>query len=357
MPVPATDAERIATLLAEATSEAATHLQELAATTPDKETRKEAKRALYRLSLAGITPTERKTAIAPAREPLQETLRAFATAYDGAGNRLLFFVLSDRDGGTPTLARVRINDEEGVSDYEESRLARRAIADYLAQYEQQLENGLAYAEIEPDYARWLLAQAQEINRRLVKRTPAGFLPLAGRIGAPQQEVAVSPVYAHIDAETVRADESLPTDPKELFALSWFEPWFFSMEEIIPTFAKVLTEEARKSEETEANGNDETEKGGLPESIIREASETLLSPERRRNYIRRLEESADILRRRGEEGAARLALYHALKLAEDTPIAESDFAKTLVNRTIEAAREALLERTGKSAPDLPRPLPD
>src|SRR5207244_9374746 len=93
--------ERIAALLAEGTPEAAWALQEIAETTMDKAARKEARRALYRLRLAGILPPERTAEPVrdEARTEERETLQAWASAFDGAGNRLLFLALPDPHGG------------------------------------------------------------------------------------------------------------------------------------------------------------------------------------------------------------------------------------------------------------------
>src|SRR5215471_7433528 len=113
MPDTTVETEQIAALLAEATPEAANQLLELSETTPDKETRKAARRALYQLSQRGIKPTSYVPSTDSTVSPrdAQDTLTIYASAYDGAGNRLLLLVLQDPDGGSPILAQLLINDE------------------------------------------------------------------------------------------------------------------------------------------------------------------------------------------------------------------------------------------------------
>lgn len=331
------DAARIEALRAEATPESAGQLRDLAETTTNKETRKEARRALFLLSQQGIHPAERaEEPVSPAPETQADNTRAYATAFDGAGNRLLFFVLPDRDGGSPQVARILVNEETGVRDYQARRMPRRELTTFLMQYESSLSNGLAFAEIESDYARWLLAQAREINRQRSTTTPTGFLDVLAKIGPPREEYSQSPVYTHIRAFDVRTDESVPREPVEFFRLPWFEPWFFAVEEILPWFARMVQADQSPMELPDIVRQERRM------ALLKETCEGLLPPERRAAHIRRLEESADVLRRRGEDRAARIALYHALELAEDKPVGESDFAQALVLRTVVAAYEMMRE---------------
>lgn len=333
--------ERVTALSTSATPEAATKLQELAETAEDKATRKAAKRALYQLSQKGIRPMPRETqAVVAVREPKTDAVRCFASAFDGAGNRLLFFLVPDADGGSPSLLQVLMSDSEGVRDLGWQRLSRKEVADYLAQFEQKIEEGLALAEIEVDYGRWIVAQAREINRRHHRMTPAGFLDWLPKIAEPRAEYPASPVYAHITAADVRADTWVPHDPADFFKLAWFEPWFLAVEDAFPWWVRVDSSGSEKIELPENVKREQREK------VFVEAIQALLPPEIRADYVRRLEESADILRRRGEMTAAKQTLYQALELAEDKPVSDSAFARTLVERTMQAAAEMMRAYTSQ-----------
>jgi hypothetical protein len=329
-----TEQESIEKLLAAGTTEAATRLRDLAETTTDKETRKAARRALYRLSLAGVVPEERAPETRPAEPAVTapDTLRAFASAYDGAGNRLLILLLPDPDGGSPTLAQILTNDEEGIKDFAARRMSRREVAEALERFEKQLDGGLAIAEIESDYARHLLQEARAVNQRLGHATPEGFLDWYLRVGTPHEAWETSPVYAHLPAEAVRADLSFSHDPDALFALPWFAPWFFAVRDVVPWL------ESWEQIESGTIVLPDSAKQERRERIVSEAVEALMPPEMRDRYRRRLEESADVLWRRDKAEAARIALYQALTLADNMPVAQVPFARALVRRTIDAAME-------------------
>ncbi|HLK56688.1 MAG TPA: hypothetical protein VKU00_08995 [Chthonomonadaceae bacterium] len=331
----------IADLLAQATPEAADALRDLAETTPDKETRKEARRALFRLSQSGIAPTKRAAAPTPAAQK-PDMLRVFASAIDGAGNRLLLFLLSDPDGGSPTLVQILFNDEQGIQDVGVNRMPRREVDTRVTRFLDQLEQGLALAEIEPEYGRWLLAQARAINQRLSRTTPGGFLDLLPRIGEPHARFDQSPIYAQFPAETVANDLTLARAPEDLFALAWFDAWFLDARDAVPWLEPwegvdsgtlIVTEDVKQERR---------------ERILTDAVGTLLTPELRAHYVSRLEESADVLRRREKTTEAKQALYHAIQLASERPVTEVPFARELIRRTIVAALELVHESQARAA---------
>lgn len=330
--------EQVAALLQEGTVAAANALRNLA-DAPDKETRKAARRGLYLLSQKGIAPEERDASLPAAPAPeTADTLRAYASACDGAGNRLLFFILPDPDGGRPTLMQTLINDEVGVKDFDAVRLARRDMEERLGRFEEQLENGLALAEIEGDYARLLLEEAWQITQYVGRATPAGFPEWRAKVGPPHQNYEEPIVYVHLDAEAVMADASIPHDPGDLFRLSWFEPWFFAVEEAFPYLDQLRELEQNQSQIVVPDSVKEERR----EKHLSEAVKGLMDTDARDRYVRRLEESADILRRRGKEAEAKQALYHARMLAEAEAVETVPFARELVTRSLGAAFEIIRE---------------
>ena len=351
--------EEIASRLADATPEAAANLRELADAAPDKATRKSARRALYLLSQKGVVPPAKASAshdVVPTQNPkskIQNSQRAWASAFDGAGNRLLLVLLPGTDSGSPTLAQILLNDETGVADWGGQRMTPREVEPKIAEYLAQLDQGLALAEIEPDYARFLVRHSRDRTRQMGRRTPAGFIEIANRIGEPEQTYAISPIYSRVHAEAIRADETISHDAADLFALSWLDAWFFPAEEAAPWTLAWSTSELLP----------DMERGERQAAIISEASPYLMNDASATLYARRLEESADILLRRNQSDAAHLALYHALTLRDDAPLVENSFARALVQRTIEAAlaldREARLAALGRGQlPTFPGgPVPD
>jgi hypothetical protein len=191
----------LADWIAEGTPLAANRLDELARTTASKDVRKAARRGLYLLSQRGIVP-ERTNGSASAPPSRGDDMRAWASAYDGAGNRLVIVVLPGSEGGNATVAQILANDELGVRDLTVERKRMREIAPLMERLEGQIEGGLAVAEIEPERARNIIQRFRDINFERSTKTPAGFIDLLPRIGAPVEPSNPTPA---IDSASANGD--------------------------------------------------------------------------------------------------------------------------------------------------------
>lgn len=328
-----TDEPSIASLLAQNTPYAAARLNELAQAAPDKDTRKSARRALYLLAQKGIVPPPLLSASSmPHSTGVQADLQAWASAFDGAGNRLLFLTWPDLDGGSPTFLQCLLNDVEGVRDIETGRVTRNDLARRLQGFEAQMEAGIALASIEADYGRALLHRARTLNQQARRTTPTGFLDLLRVVGTPSSELSEqsqSPIWNAITPADVEDDAALPRDPAALFALPWFDAWFLDVNEVTDWLTPVV-------EILNRPGDAKSLVGEVIAGAARDASGILFADSLKTVYAHRLEESADILRRRERVTPARQALYHALALQNEGGSAL--FAVALVERTMQAAVE-------------------
>ncbi len=328
----------IAELLAQGTVEAAEQLQSIAESASDKETGKAARKALYLLAQKGIVPStassSRRRAPGIGHRPtnrlgiLRTGLRAYASAIDGAGNRLLFLTWPDPDGGSPTFLQALVSDEQGVKDIETRRIPRKELDERLEGFLAQLHVGIALAEIEPDYGRFLLTQATELTQRLRKLTPRGFQELLQRIGEPAHAYPESPVWDAFAADAILQDPDLNRDPEALFALEWFQAWFLDVTDVIVHLPLSVDQQAREME-LDSDTSDEN---------VHYVTEQTMNAALLARYRRRLQESADILRRRDQREPARMALYHALTLRDPESPLEIPFALALVKRTIGVVEE-------------------
>jgi len=335
--------ERIEALLKEATSEAATALAELERRTASKDLRKAARRALYLLSTQGIKPVAAViVGEALPDRPTVETLRAFATSFDGAGNRILFFEIADPYGGNPMAVQMMVNDQTGLQTSDSARLTRRDLQRRLQQLEQLQTEGLPFVEIPADYGRWLLAESRELLRRQNKPSPPGVLELLPRIGVALHDYVASPIYDSVSVEKLNADKDVERDPSTLFALPWFENWFFAVEDVL----RALTDWENVTGMPDAP--DAEQAAEQREQIVREVTTDLFTPGVRARYVRRLEETADILWRLSREADAKMALIHAQELAAGRPVAEVPFARALVERTLVAGLAVMKEQRAQRA---------
>jgi|GEM_PF-2383744 hypothetical protein len=325
--------EEIDKLAKEPSSLSATRLQEIEATAVgrDRDVLKAARRALYKLKLAGITlARQTRNAETASESDPSAYVRSFVTAIDGAGNQLLLFLISDPDGGAATLIQILTNDLEGVKSVSTLRIARRDVEERISRFNDQFETGLAVAETEVEYVRWLLAESRKITARQHLRSPAELLHWMPRIGDPKRDYT-PPIYDRISPEALLVDESIDTDPGKLFDLPWFEPWFFAAEETTPWLFEW-------EEITGQSDLSESERSAEIERVEHEAAEGLMTPEMRKVYQHRLEESAEVLWRCDKPEEAKIALWHAVVLAQDTPVTGVPFVREIVHRTLGAALE-------------------
>ncbi len=330
--------------LCEATPDAASRLDELARSADGKAIRKSARRAIYLLRQRGIVSLI-DTGIPQEAPPVahsEETMRAWASAYDGAGNRLFLLLLAGWDGGDSTMAQILANDELGIRNLTIERHRRREIAPVIERIEARIDDGLAIAEIEPDYARHWIEQFRRLNLKRSTTTPSGFLDIAPRIGPPIGTYEHPVVYDHVDLENGIAEAEPSSDPSDLFKLTWFDPWFLAVEEVRPWLRRWI--EADDS----SNVTDVEARKLARSALAKEAAVDLIPEALRGRYITRLEESADVLRRRGKSDEARMALLQARALSADVPIGDVPFAVGVVVRTLEAALEMTIESARRVA---------
>ncbi len=328
-----TETTEIDALLKTATPEAANALQEIVSKSDSKETTKAAKRALYLLSQRGIAPTE--TALAAPSAALKsaapENVRFLMSNIDGFGNQMIWFVLPDKDGGRPLMFSVLVSDEEGIKDYIAQKIAPAAIEGFITEYSERMN--AFFVDADSDYGRWLVARAQALNRENRKPTPPGFLPHAERLGPPQRQYDAPPRDGLPTDEEIEADESFPRDAAALFAKPVFEAWFLGMDVIIPELAGYMKTIAEKTEDSP------NEIQFKRNEMIQRVIENVVTPGATARFVERLQLSAYVLWKKGDETTAKQALYHARKLQADP--AQSDFASALAQRTLEAAREMFL----------------
>jgi len=331
-------AAEIERFLAEATPDAAARLGAIARAA-GKDERKAARRALYLLSQRGVMPANESDAAQrePENAPPRDALRVWASAYDGAGNRLFLAVLASSEGGSSSAAQLIANDELGIREFGTDRKRPREIEHIVANLEGRIDEGLVVAEIEPDYARQCIEGFRAINQARFTRTPAGFVEFHAQMGSPPSQPMPQPVHAALESDTTAPAESVPADPGALFKLPWFEPWFFAAEDMAPWLARWI-----EIDESTIAGAEKI-RGDRQRAIVLEVATALFDARMRSLYIVRLEESADVLRRRGRITEARQAMLHAKSLKEDRPAAEIPFCEAIAARTLEAAAEMIAAR--------------
>src|SRR5260370_673034 len=105
-------------------------LERLAETAPDKEQRRAARRALYRLEQSGQRPA-RAPAATPVRPVVareaEHPVRAWLSGIDGSGSRAAWILFEGGLGGGLRLCSLILNDEAGIMDAAGGPIARKRL--------------------------------------------------------------------------------------------------------------------------------------------------------------------------------------------------------------------------------------
>jgi hypothetical protein len=150
-------------------------LERLASRVPDKEQRRAARRALYRLEQSGVRPA-RAASPAPGRPVVtraaEQPVRAWLSGIDGSGSRAAWILFEGGLGGGLRLCSLILNDEAGIMDAAGGPIARKRLdAELRALRESQK---LPWVEVDGRRACALVAEALALHGRLGTVPPPEF---------------------------------------------------------------------------------------------------------------------------------------------------------------------------------------
>ncbi len=122
---------------------------------------KDARRALYRFTQRGIAVPAPPATVPSAARPPAPSLEGYLSAVDGRGDRLVWLVRPQRQGGLLVLTAV-VNEPAGMRDVALAELGRKALRRMDA--ELRSKHGLRMVEADGAYCDALLAEAYERAR-------------------------------------------------------------------------------------------------------------------------------------------------------------------------------------------------
>lgn len=317
-------------------------LEEIARSKAEKDLRSSARRALHRLTAAGLHTPARP---GPGRRGVgTATLyRAIASAYDGMGTRVLWLA-AERPLGGIYMVVLEVNDVGGLVDFDARDTTRKRFAEQEA--EMRARDPMAWVELPLDYARQLVEEALDLARGAGHGVPPHYAVWAPVVEGPAASFSEALVYQEISAFEARMHPTLLAQAPLLFEQPEVEPWFFLPERVEkwarqvaepPSARLVITPESEE---------------GRHERLLREAIADLLPPPALRGLRRRLEETAYIFLRTDRQEDARRAVAAAVTIEEERPLRRSHtFLRVLIERSIEIALQ--VKRTGPEPPRLVR----
>jgi hypothetical protein len=322
--------------------EAAAALRAAEARGGSKALRTAARRALYRLRQAGVTPPA-PAAPAPRARSLRPAA-AWMSAVDGTGSRGLWLALEGAYGERTLLAAV-VSDEIGLVDFSGGPIAKKRLDERLRAL--RAESGLPWVAVPPAWAWSTLAAAAARAREAGQPVPADLAGWLERLGPPP--FAAPPIHDRLPAAAL-GDPALLERSAELLDRPELAGWFLDPAGLTSEGLEWL--QARESRLVVS----EHAKAERRQALVDRVVESRLDAAARARWARRLEEQAWVLLELGAAPGAAMAAAVAAALAEpDRPARTLPFVRTLVERSLEVAGEVASGRVpAEQVSRTPRP---
>jgi len=311
-------------------------LSTLAERAPTKESRKLARRALYRLSQAGLElPTRTpKPAGAP---PLPQPIRAWVSGIDGSGSRAVWILFEGSYGGR-VLCSLVINDQVGILEAGGGGISKKRLDAEIKALRDS--SGISWVEIPASRAVGLVVQALERHDsssplpREFARWRHLFTP------GPSSELAAAPAVPPDPSllDEIRRDPTLIDHSAELLALPELGGWFLD-----PQLAQADALELLQARETRLVLSERI-RAEREAAILERVIEREFSPETRQRWARRLVEMSWIFHATERRRLAEIAYATALALEEPgQQLHRVPFVRAVAQRGLDLACELALGR--------------
>jgi hypothetical protein len=339
-------------------------LERLAGAAPDKEQRRAARRALYRLEQSGHRPARAPAAV-PARPVVtretEQPVRAWLSGIDGSGSRAAWILFEGGLGGGLRLCSLILNDEAGIMDAAGGPIARKRLAAELRGLRESQK--LPWVEVDGRRACALVAEALALHERLGTVPPPefarwrkNFLTARSSAGA-QKWPPHSPNPRTLEWPPHSPNRGQPSGGQPsgeqpsgglghallersgaLLDLPELMGWFVDPARV-PHEALALLQ-LRESRLVVSDHVKAEREASIVDGVI----EAQFPPAARQRWAGRLREMADIFRMTGRAEPAAMAQEVAAALADlEQPATGIPFVRALAARGLEMAAEVALGR--------------
>lgn len=315
----------IAERLGREPSEESVQLLQLLERQGDKLTRKEAKRALYRLEQRGLTVP--KQAPAPPAPVLTTSVEGYLSPVDGNGDQLVWIV-KPRAGGVLQLFAV-INDPGGLREVEVNAITRKSLREI--RNELQAKHELVLVESDWRYCDHLIHRAFGWARRHESPMSGDYRAARAQITRESEPEDMPPlIFRYVDPADVRSEGAHLARSAELLNEKELRTWFLPPDRLRP-----YLDELTGMKESPLILSPHQEKDRFA-SCLERALVELFSAESRDSYMRRLHELAYFFYATGRPEQAKQAVAAALAIGE-SPRGGRDipFFQTLVETSLRA----------------------
>jgi hypothetical protein len=286
-------------------------LQEIDQRASDRDSKKEIKRALFKLSQKGISAAEERTAgnrpAAPLFAPEPE-IEAFMSAVDGGGGRLLWLAKAQPSRGLQVI-QAMLHDREGLLRFGGMQMRRKELRKMADEIKGQ--HGVTMIAVPWEYADLVIYEGYEKAKARGQSGLENFHQVRSIIGAGKPKATNHPIYDKLSAEQAREgawreqSRRLLDEPELRYWIltdQWVQDYLPQLREA--QTSRLVLNPLQKEERFNA--------------IIREAVKTLCSGENGHAFKRRMEDMALYFHETGRKDLAALSLAVALQVAEGDP---------------------------------------
>ena len=346
-------------------------LERLAGAAPDKEQRRAARRALYRLEQAGQRPA-RAAPASPVRPVVareaEHAVRAWLSGIDGSGSRAAWILFEGGLGGGLRLCSLILNDEAGIMDAAGGPIARKRLEAELRGLRESQK--LPWVEVDGGRACALVGQALALHERIGTVPPPEFARWRKSFSGSSTVSSLSgssTVSSFSGSSSAGAQKWPPHSPSggqpshggqpsrgqlpasdvdplvlersaSLLELAELGGWFLDPGRVATEALALL--QARESRLVVSDQIKAEREAAIIDGVI----EVHFPAAARLRWAGRLREMADIFGMTGRADEATLAHTVATALADaDRPAATIPFVRALAARGLEMAAEVALGR--------------
>lgn len=284
-------------------------LGEIERQTNDKETRKEIKRALFKLGQKGFTTPEHKSETRPA--PLfgsEPDIEAYMSAVDGGGGRLIWIAKPQPSHGLQVI-QAMLHDREGLLRIGGAHMRRKDLRQMVEDIKKQHE--VSMIAIPWQYADQSIYEGYEKAKARGQSGLENFHELRSVIATGKPKEAAHPIYEKLNAAEAR-EGAWREQSRHLLEEPELRYWILTddwVQAILPQLQEAQTSRLvlnplQKEERFNA--------------IVRDSVKTLCAGENGKAFKRRMEDMALYFFETNRPEPARLSLSVALQVGEGDP---------------------------------------
>lgn len=285
-------------------------LGEIERRTSDKETKKEIKRALFKLAQKGFALPEQKSeeVKAAALFGAEREIEAYMSAVDGGGGRLIWIAKAQPSHGLQVI-QAMLHDRDGLLRFGGMHMRRKELRNMADEIKKQ--HDVTMIAVPWEFADQMIYDGYEKARARAQTGLENFHEVRSILATGKPKEIVHPIYGKLNAEQAR-DGGWREQSRRLLDESELRYWILTddwVQAVLPQLQEAQTSRLvlnplQKEERFNA--------------IVRDAVKTLCSGENGKAFKRRMEDMALYFFETKRREQARLSLAVALQVGEGDP---------------------------------------